>query len=142
MSSHNAKTHYVIHPKKSNSHQSSLSKLCLTVMRGEHNELPSPSRAYQATTDRNDADMPPPRHVPAPACAASPTARIMSMLPCPPRLHALCHHPPHGCTHCVTVPLTAAYIALPSPSQLHAHVAVLLVLAYCLLVRFLISYFY
>src|SRR5713226_108456 len=68
-------------------------------MRGEHNELPSPSRAYQATTDRNDADMPPPRHVPAPACAASPTARIMSMLPCPPRLHALRCHPPHSCMH-------------------------------------------
>ena len=124
VSSRNAGTHYVIHPKKSNSHQSSLSKLCLTVMRGEHN-------ASGPTTDHDAADMPPPRRVPAPARAASPAARIMSMSLCP-----------RDCTHRVAVPLVAAHVASPCPSRLHAHVTVLLVPAIHLPVRFPISYFY
>ena len=125
MSSRNAGTHYVIHPKKkSNSHESGLSKLCLTVMRGEHN-------VSGPTTDCDDADMPPPRRVPAPARAASPAARIVSMSPCP-----------RDCTHRVAVPLAAAHVASPCPSRLHARVAVLLAPANRLPVRFPISYFY
>jgi hypothetical protein len=41
-------------------------------------------------------------------------------LPCPSRLHAPYHCAPHGCMHCVTVPLAAVCTVLPCPLQLHA----------------------
>ncbi len=126
MSSHNAKTHYIIHPKKSNSYQSGLSKLCLTVMQGEHNALPSPSRAYQAplltVTTLTCPHLTMSLHLHAPChllhkscqccCApyncthhiAVPLMAAHIALLCPSQLHALCCHPPCGCTHCVTMP--------------------------------------
>src|SRR5216683_6847868 len=63
--------------------------------------------------------MPPPHHVPAPTRTMSPAAQIMSMLLCPLQLHTPHCCPPHGCTHCIAVPLTAACIVLPSPLWLH-----------------------
>jgi hypothetical protein len=86
------------------------------------------------TTDRNDTDMPPSHHVPAPTRAASP----------PHPLHESCRCccAPHDCTHRATIPLMAARVTSPCPLWLHACVAVLLALANCLLVHFPISYFY
>jgi hypothetical protein len=148
MSSRNAGTHYVIHPKKSNSYQSGLLKLCLTVMREEHNVLPSPSRAYQAplltmimlTCPHLAVSLHP--HAPPCHLTTLPAAQIVLMLPCPLQLHALHHCSPCGCTHHVAVPIMAAHITLPCPSLLHTCVTVLLALAYHLLVHFPISYSY
>ena len=90
---------------------------------------------------------------------AVPPTTACTALPSLLWLHASHRRPSCGCTHHVAVPLTAACIALPSPSQLHAlrccppcscmhHITVPLVAACmcrcapCLLVCFLISYFY
>jgi hypothetical protein len=120
-------------------------------MRGEHNTWPSFSRAYQAplptTMMLTCPHLAVCLHPHVPPCHLThctnhvnvtvPPMTARTTLPSPLQLHALHHHPPHGCMHCVAVPLVAACITSLCPSWLHTRVAVLLACLYIFL--FLIS---
>jgi hypothetical protein len=78
-------------------------------MRGEHNTLPSPSRAYQALLLTMTMLTCP--HL---AVSLHPHAP-----PCPLHRSCRCRCAPHDCTHHIAIPLAAARTVSPSPSRLH-----------------------